>query len=131
MQEFHFTLLGDKKDLTLGFGFGISRAPWPFFDTSGSPIIFGDHVMISSGVYIHTHSHHFNKKEWHKMDKILNPEPTFIESYVFIGTNAQIMPTCKRIGEYSVIAAGSIVTKDVPDCEIWAGNPAIKIGEVT
>lgn len=28
------------------------------------------------------------------------------------------------IGKFSVIGAGSVVTKDVPDKEIWAGNPA-------
>ena len=61
---------------------------------------------------------------------IKNDEPTVIGKYTFIGVNAQIMPTCKSIGDYSVIAAGAIVTKDVPTCEIWGGNPAKKIGTV-
>ena len=29
-----------------------------------------------------------------------------------------------EIGRHAVIGAGSVVTKDVPDGEIWAGNPA-------
>lgn len=33
-------------------------------------------------------------------------------------------------GRYSVIGAGSVVAKDVPDGEIWAGNPAVCIRKV-
>ena len=65
------------------------------------------------------------------MNKVKSKEPTIVSDNVFIGVNAQIMHTCKRIGTNSVIAAGAIVTKDVPDNEIWAGNPAKKIGDVT
>ena len=31
------------------------------------------------------------------------------------------------IGTGSIVAAGSIVTKNIPPCEIWGGNPAKKI----
>ena len=129
-EEFHFTVLGKISDLEFGRQFSISRAPWPFFDTSGSPIIFGDYVMVSSGVYIHTHSHHFNKANWRTMPKITNDEPTIIGDYAFLGTGCQIMPSCKYTGKHSVVAAGSIVTKNIPDYEIWAGNPAVRIGGV-
>ena len=47
-----------------------------------------------------------------------------IGSDVWIGANAIITPSCKKIGNGSVIGAGSIVTKDVPDYAIVAGNPA-------
>lgn len=41
----------------------------------------------------------------------------------FIGANTVI---CKgvRIGKNAIVGAGSVVTKDIPDNEIWAGNPA-------
>ena len=41
----------------------------------------------------------------------------------YIGANTVI---CKpvTIGEYAIVGAGSIVTKDIPPYEIWAGNPA-------
>lgn len=42
---------------------------------------------------------------------------------VFIGANVTIC-NAVTIGENSVIGAGSIVTKDIPAGEIWAGNPA-------
>lgn len=126
-----FKVFGELDRLHFGVNPCITREPWPFFDTSGSDIVIGDNVQISSGVYVHTHSHQFGKKEWRDLPKVVNRAPTIIENDVFLGVNAQIMHTCKNIGSHSVIAAGSIVTKDVPACEIWAGNPAVKIGDIT
>jgi acetyltransferase-like isoleucine patch superfamily enzyme len=42
----------------------------------------------------------------------------------WIGANAVILPGCKRIGVGAVIGAGAVVTKDVPDFTVVAGNPA-------
>lgn len=46
-----------------------------------------------------------------------------IDSFAFIGANTVI---CKpvRIGKYSVVAANSVVTSDIPDYEVWGGAPA-------
>ena len=41
----------------------------------------------------------------------------------FIGTNATILPRT-RIGKWSIIGAGSVVTKDIPDYSVAVGNPA-------
>lgn len=35
-----------------------------------------------------------------------------------------VLPGCKKIGAHSIIGAGSVVTKDVPDYAIVGGNPA-------
>ncbi len=43
---------------------------------------------------------------------------------VWIGANAIICPGCKHIGNGAVIGAGAVVTKNVPDYGIMAGNPA-------
>lgn len=43
---------------------------------------------------------------------------------VWIGARAIILPGCKRIGAHSIIGAGSVVTKDIPDYAIVGGNPA-------
>ena len=42
----------------------------------------------------------------------------------FIGTGTIITKSC-TIGEFSVVGAGSVVTRDIPPGEIWAGNPAV------
>lgn len=46
-----------------------------------------------------------------------------IKKNAFIGTNT-IITKPVTIGERSVIGAGSVVTKDIPNDEVWAGNPA-------
>lgn len=50
--------------------------------------------------------------------------PVKIGKDVWIGANATILPGI-TIGDYSVIAAGSVVTKDVPSGVVVAGVPAI------
>lgn len=125
-----FKILGRKRDLTFGKNFKITRGPWPFFDVKGGGLDIYDDVTISSGVYILTHSHEFDQWNWRDLDEVISEEPTVIEDYVFIGINAIILPTCKRIGEHSMIGAGAIVTKDVPSYEIWGGNPAKRIRNV-
>lgn len=49
--------------------------------------------------------------------------PVIIKSGAFIGGHSIILKGV-TIGEKAAIGAGSIVTSNVPDCEIWAGNPA-------
>lgn len=130
MQEARFTVLGNREKLKFHGQISITRAPWPFFDVKGGGIELGDRVVLSSGCHILTHSHQFYKSNWRDLDEVRPENPTIIEDDAFIGINAIIMPTCKRVGVGSVIGAGSVVTRDVPDYEIWAGNPAIRIGGV-
>lgn len=53
-------------------------------------------------------------------------EPVIVKDNVVIGSNATILPCV--IGENSVIAAGSVVTKDVQPNTVVAGNPARPVG---
>ena len=53
-----------------------------------------------------------------------------VGSFVFIGVNSIVMPGVS-IGDRSVIGAGSIVTKDVPAGEVWAGIPARRLKSVS
>ena len=83
-------------------------------------IIIGDNTMIGYGTKIHTATHDYEDHPmWCKMIK----RPVQIGHDVWIGFDVKIMPGV-IIGDYSVIGAGSVVTKHVPKGAIIAGNPA-------
>ncbi len=56
--------------------------------------------------------------------------PVIIEDNVFIGANAMVLKGV-RIGQNSVVGAGAIVTSEVPQNSIVAGNPAQIIGDLS
>ena len=62
-----------------------------------------------------------------KFPRSKNPDwemkKTIIEEGASIGANSTILPGV-RIGRNAMIGAGSVVTKDIPDNELWLGNPA-------
>ena len=51
------------------------------------------------------------------------PNPPIIEDNVWLGRNVVVMPGV-RVGEGAIVGAGAVVTKDVPDYHLVAGNPA-------
>ncbi len=97
------------------------------FDLTGS-IVIEDGVIVSDGVYIFTHRHFWrNSRVPIIKHKELARYDLVIKKYAFIGIYSVILGI-EHIGEGAVIGAGSIVTKNIGDFEIWAGNPAKKIG---
>ena len=88
-----------------------------------APIKIGNHVDIASQVLIYNSKHDINDPEFKAVEA-----PVEIEDYVFVGPRAIIMPG-KKIGRGAVVAAGAIVTHDVPPGKIVAGVPARIIGE--
>ncbi len=100
--------------------------------TAGNRVTIGNSVRIGAGVKIYdTDFHSLNPFERTAKPEIPNvvTKPIVIEDYAFIGAGSYILKGV-TIGKYSIIGAGSVVTKDVPQGEIWAGNPAKKIGIV-
>jgi len=88
-----------------------------------APLKIGNHVGIASQVLIYNDEHNINSPDY---DNSFGPVE--IGDYVFIGPRAIILPGIK-IGQGAVVAAGAIVTKDIPDFEIWGGVPAKKIND--
>ena len=60
----------------------------------------------------------------------MNERPIIIEDDVLIGCQSIILSGVK-IGKCSVVAAGSVVTKDVPEYTVVAGNPAKLLRTIT
>ena len=54
---------------------------------------------------------------------VITCKPVRLKRGCWIGAGATILPGV-TVGENSIVGAASVVTKDVPDNEIWAGNPA-------
>lgn len=85
------------------------------------PVEIGDHTLIGPGTHIYTACHSLDPEERIK-DREFG-KPVTIGKNVWIGGHCTILPGV-TIGCHSVIGAGSVVTKDVPNRVIVAGNPA-------
>ena len=82
-------------------------------------------VMLGGGVQVldsDFHSINFNDRI-HKNDCNIISEGILLKRGAFIGADTIILKGV-TIGERSVVAASSVVTKNVPDDELWGGNPA-------
>lgn len=97
-------------------------------DYSGS-VVIGRNVWVSQNVLIETHEHVLGRGD--KEDWEVRTSPLEIADGVWIGANVIVLPTVRRIGANSIIGAGSVVTRDVPDGVVVAGAPAKVIRNLT
>lgn len=88
-----------------------------FQDQGG--IYIGNNCLIGHRVVLATLNHDINPT----LRKCVYQKPIFIEDNVWIGSGAIILPGV-RIGKNSIVAAGSVVTKNVEENTIVAGVPA-------
>lgn len=91
-------------------------------------VIIGDHVMMAPDCIIYVRNHRFDRLDIPMCEQGSTEErPVKIESDVWIGGRVIILPGV-TVGRGAIIGAGAVVTKDVPDYAIVAGNPAKQIG---
>ena len=89
-------------------------------------ITIGDNVMIGGGcTIVDTDFHTMDYTKWFspKDEELMERKEVVIGDNVFLGANCFILKGV-HVGNGAVIAAGSVVTKDIPENQIWGGNPA-------
>lgn len=120
-----------KYNITIGYGtyggcFNIKNIP--------AGTVFGNYCSVADGVKIFRANHPIEQFTMHPI--LYNPKMGFVKNDmlqrpklyighdVWFGANCLIMPSVNSIGSGSIIAAGSVVTKDVEPYTIVAGNPS-------
>lgn len=111
-----------KKGATLSIGdfCGISNSTIVCWNN----ITIGTNVLIGGGCKIwDTDFHSLEAEERIDDDTTVKTAPIHIDDRAFIGGGSIILKGVS-IGNSSIVAAGSVVTKSIPPFEIWGGNPA-------
>lgn len=93
------------------------------------PVTIGSHVNIAQGVTVTALNHNYNKPGIRIDQQGITTRPITIGNDVWIGTRAVILPGV-TIGSHCVVAAGAVVTTDVPDNTLVAGIPAKTIRKI-
>lgn len=109
-------VIGDHVFIGRGTELGVSHC-----------VTIGRNALLGPGVFITDHNHGMD------LDRPMNVQPctaaaVILEEGVWIGAKAVILPGV-TIGEGAVVAAGAVVTRDVPPGSIVAGVPANMMGQ--
>jgi virginiamycin A acetyltransferase len=125
------TIMRERLGVEIGaYSYGSCFDPGSF----GAGTTVGRYVSIARRVRAHqanhpldrlsTHAFFFNSDLGYMRETNVPSTLLTIEHDAWIGESVVITPGCRRIGLGAVVGAGSIVTKDVPDFAVVAGNPA-------
>ncbi|NOH84367.1 acyltransferase [Vibrio sp. 03-59-1] len=109
--------------LTLGHNIGIG---WQTTIAVGQQVVLGDNVRLAGGVFLCGYSGHPLdpvRRAKGEADDETQVGNIILEKDVWLGSNVTVMSHV-TIGQGTVVATGSVVTKDLPPFVIAAGNPA-------
>lgn len=93
------------------------------------PVTIGCHVNLAQGITVTALNHNFEASDKRIDEQGVSTTPVTIEDDIWIGANAVILPGV-TIGNHSVVAAGAVVTKDIPPHSLVAGVPAKIIKQI-
>ncbi len=120
-----FLIKGPQAVIELGDRVGMSNVTIGAYNR----VTIGDDVWIGAGCKIFDNDFHSLVFEERIADVNIGNRPVEIKARAFIGADSMILKGV-TIGEEAVVGAKALITKSVPAGEIWAGNPAKKVGEV-
>ena len=88
------------------------------------PVFIGKNVMMGPEVIVYTHNHEFSRTDipMNQQGKG-KTDPVYIDDDVWIGRRAMILPGV-HIGRGSIIGAGAVVSKSIPEFSVAVGVPA-------
>lgn len=113
--------ISEKGRIIIGNNVGISNScirSFEYIQIDDDVYIGGDCKIYDTDFHSVVYSDRIIKNDYNK-----KTDPVHIKKGAFIGAHSIILKGV-TVGEYSVIGAGSVVTKNIPDNEVWAGNPA-------
>ena len=87
------------------------------------PVTIGSHVNLAQSITVTALNHNFSDTTRRIDEQGISTNPVTIETDVWIGANAVILPGV-TIGQHAVVAAGAVVTADVPANTVVGGVPA-------
>lgn len=112
-------LIGSGKNISIGSDSSIGKDCIVSYAQIGENVMMGERVVFYAANHIYKD---LNIPMSHQ--GMVQPRTIVIEDDVWLGAFSIILPSCKSIGQGAIIAAGSVVTKDVPPLAIVGGNPA-------
>lgn len=113
--------------ITIGNNVRFNDYAWIAANENGGGITVGNNTIIGPRVMIHTGNHVYKNKTLPIFKQGYKFEPINIMEDVWIGSNVSILQGV-TIGKGAIVAAGSVVTKNVEEFSIVGGIPANKIG---
>lgn len=110
---------GSGINILIGDYSSLNRGCWISNDT-----VIGRNVMMGPNIAVISGTHNFQLTNISMREQgAPSRKKVIIGDDVWIGTQSIILPGIK-VGSHSIIGAGSVVTKDVPEWAIVGGNPA-------
>ena len=94
----------------------------------GAKVTFGDNVFIAPNCVFSTAGHALDAEQRNRGLEVAFP--ITVGDNVWIGTQVSVLPGV-TIGSNTIIGAGSVVNRDIPDGVVAAGNPCRVIRKIT
>lgn len=116
----HRVRFGDGSRLSIGDYSGIGDDS---IIVNNADVTIGNHVMMASQLLILTNTHNYDRRDIPMRLQGAVSEPVTLEDDIWIGSRVIILPGI-TIGTGAIVAAGAVVTKDVPPYAIVGGVPA-------